>query len=45
MRANSRIPTNDPEAAADVVVDGWAETVDLGRIKGADGTDRSGSAP
>ena len=35
-----RIPTRDPEAAADVVVDGVVETVDLGRIKGADGTDR-----
>ena len=35
-----RIPTRDPEAAADVVVDGIVETVDLGRIKGADGTDR-----
>jgi diacylglycerol kinase (ATP) len=34
------IPTTDPEAAADVVVDGVAETVDLGRIIGADGTDR-----
>ena len=34
------IPTRDPEAAADVVVDGRAETVDLGRIRGADGTDR-----
>jgi diacylglycerol kinase (ATP) len=34
------IPTKDPEAAADVVVDGVAETVDLGRIRGADGTDR-----
>ncbi|WNG91123.1 diacylglycerol kinase [Mycobacterium sp. ITM-2016-00318] len=35
-----RIPTGDPEAAADVVVDGRAETVDLGHIVGADGTDR-----
>jgi diacylglycerol kinase (ATP) len=34
------IPAKDPEAAADVVVDGAVETVDLGRIKGADGTDR-----
>ena len=34
------IPTKDPEAAADVVVDGRVETVDLGRIRGADGTDR-----
>ena len=35
-----QIPTKDPEAAADVVVDGIVETVDLGRIVGADGTDR-----
>jgi len=34
------IPTKDPEAAADVVVDGVVETVDLGRIVGADGTHR-----
>jgi diacylglycerol kinase (ATP) len=34
------LPTGDPAAAADVVVDGSVETVDLGRIKGADGTDR-----
>ncbi|KAA0092025.1 diacylglycerol kinase [Mycolicibacterium sp. P1-18] len=34
------IPTKSPEAAADVVVDGVAEMVDLGRIRGADGTDR-----
>ena len=27
------IPTKDPEAAADIVVDGWTETIDLGRIK------------
>jgi diacylglycerol kinase (ATP) len=26
------LPKGDPEAAADVVVDGWTETVDLGRI-------------
>jgi diacylglycerol kinase (ATP) len=26
------LPRSDPEAAADVVADGWAETVDLGRI-------------
>lgn len=32
------IPTGDPEAAADVVADGWVRTVDLGRIEGADGT-------
>ncbi|BBY83134.1 diacylglycerol kinase [Mycolicibacterium pulveris] len=34
------IPTKDPEAAADVVVDGVTKTIDLGRIKGADGTDK-----
>ncbi len=34
------LPTRDPEAAADVVADGRTETVDLGRIRGADGTDR-----
>jgi diacylglycerol kinase (ATP) len=34
------IPKSDPAAAADVVVDGRAESVDLGRIRGADGTDR-----
>jgi diacylglycerol kinase (ATP) len=27
------IPTKDPEAAADIVVDGWTETIDLGRIQ------------
>lgn len=34
------IPTANPESAADVVVDGVVDTVDLGRIRGADGTDR-----
>lgn len=34
------VPAKDPEAAADVVVDGRVDTVDLGRIRGADGTDR-----
>jgi diacylglycerol kinase (ATP) len=34
------IPAKDPEAAADVVVDGIVDTVDLGRIIGADGTDK-----
>jgi diacylglycerol kinase (ATP) len=34
------IPGKDPEAAADVVVDGVVDDVDLGRITGADGTDR-----
>ncbi|MBV9352754.1 MAG: diacylglycerol kinase [Mycobacterium sp.] len=33
------LPTTDPEAAADIVADGWAETVDLGRI-----CDTSGAA-
>jgi diacylglycerol kinase (ATP) len=28
-----RIPTKDPAAAADIVADGWTETVDLGRIR------------
>ncbi len=27
------IPTKDPEAAADVIIDGWTETIDLGRIR------------
>ncbi len=31
------LPTHNPEAAADVVADGWAETVDLGRIQAGDG--------
>ncbi|MGH3562425.1 MAG: diacylglycerol kinase, partial [Mycobacterium sp.] len=31
------LPTADPEAAADIIVDGWAETVDLGRIQTPDG--------
>ena len=30
------LPTGDPEAAADVVSDGWVETVDLGHIRGTD---------
>lgn len=34
------IPTGDPAAAADLVVDGRVARVDLGRIRGADGTDR-----
>jgi diacylglycerol kinase (ATP) len=33
-----RIPTGDPEAAADVIADGHTRVVDLGRIDGADGT-------
>jgi diacylglycerol kinase (ATP) len=32
-----RLPTGDPEAAADVVIDGQTETVDLGRIVDASG--------
>jgi diacylglycerol kinase (ATP) len=31
------IPTRDPEAAADVVVDGWTETIDLGLIQCGEG--------
>jgi diacylglycerol kinase (ATP) len=34
------LPTRDPEAAADIVADGWAEAVDLGRIISADGTQK-----
>ena len=34
------IPTKDPEAAADIVVDGWTETIDLGRIRDANGVDK-----
>src|SRR6476660_6570747 len=34
------LPKGDPAGAADVIVDGRAETVDLGRIRGADGTDK-----
>ncbi|MFC3776805.1 diacylglycerol kinase [Mycolicibacterium holsaticum] len=34
------IPRKDPEAAADVVVDGVTKTIDLGRIVGADGTNK-----
>ena len=34
------IPAKDPEAAADVVVDGVIHTVDLGHVKGADGTNK-----
>ena len=32
-----RLPTGDPAAAADVILDGRTETVDLGLIRGADG--------
>jgi len=31
-------PTGDPVAAVDVIAEGHVETVDLGRIRGADGT-------
>ncbi|MGE2730307.1 diacylglycerol kinase [Mycolicibacterium vaccae] len=34
------IPTRNPEAAADVVVDGVVDTIDLGLIEGEDGTCR-----
>jgi diacylglycerol kinase (ATP) len=34
------IPARSPEAAVDVIVDGRTDTVDLGRIRGADGADR-----
>jgi len=33
-----RLPTNDPVAAVDVIAAGHTETVDLGHIKGADGS-------
>jgi diacylglycerol kinase (ATP) len=32
-----RLPTHDPAAAADIVADGWTQTVDLGRIRTRDG--------
>ncbi|MEB4210786.1 diacylglycerol kinase [Mycobacterium sp. 94-17] len=34
------IPTKDAEAAADIVVDGCTESIDLGRIRASDGTDK-----
>src|ERR1700757_2411065 len=34
------IPTKDPEAAADIVVDGWTETIDLGRIRDDKGVNK-----
>ncbi|OCB19077.1 diacylglycerol kinase [Mycobacterium intracellulare] len=34
------IPTHDPEAAADLIVDGCTETVDLGRITDSDGVSK-----
>lgn len=33
------IPTGDPDAAVDVIAAGHTETVDLGRIRGSDGSD------
>jgi diacylglycerol kinase (ATP) len=35
------IPTKDPEAAADIIVDGWTETIDLGRIQWGEGRKKS----
>jgi diacylglycerol kinase (ATP) len=34
------IPTKDPEAAADIILDGWTETIDLGRIRDGKGVDK-----
>lgn len=34
------IPTKDSESAADIVADGWTETIDLGRIRDSGGTDK-----
>ncbi|HEY7053051.1 MAG TPA: diacylglycerol kinase [Mycobacterium sp.] len=34
------LPRDDPEAAADVVADGWVQTVDLGHIRGEDGAEK-----
>lgn len=34
------IPTKDPEAAADIVIDGWTETIDLGKICDTDGVEK-----
>ncbi len=34
------IPTKDPEAAADIVADGWTQTIDLGRIRDTKGVDK-----
>ncbi|BBX96972.1 diacylglycerol kinase [Mycobacterium lacus] len=34
------IPTKDPEAAADIVIDGWTETIDLGRIRDDKGVNK-----
>jgi diacylglycerol kinase (ATP) len=35
-----RLPTTNPEAAADVVCDGWVQTVDLGHMRGADSAEK-----
>jgi diacylglycerol kinase (ATP) len=35
------IPTKDPEAAADIIIDGWTETIDLGRIQCGSGPKNS----
>jgi diacylglycerol kinase (ATP) len=34
------IPTKDPEAAADIVIEGWTKTIDLGRIQCGNGRKR-----
>ncbi|MDT5350682.1 MAG: diacylglycerol kinase [Mycobacterium sp.] len=34
------IPTKDPEAAADVIIAGWTETIDLGRIRDRTGVNK-----
>jgi diacylglycerol kinase (ATP) len=34
------LPTSNPEAAAEVVADGWAETVDLGLIRDSGGAEK-----
>ena len=34
------LPTKDPAAAADIVADGWTETIDLGRIRDRNGASK-----
>lgn len=34
------LPTKNPKAAADIVVDGWTETIDLGRIQDDNGIEK-----
>jgi diacylglycerol kinase (ATP) len=34
------IPTKGPEAAADIIIDGWTETTDLGRIRDVSGAQK-----